>query len=83
MGFHDEMARQALVDGQTSDQYRSAAQKHANAMWIYLLIAGAVWFFTAWYWALIPAALALFVAAQSASATAVAIRLEKVKPEGD
>jgi Flp pilus assembly protein TadB len=77
MPLHDQMALNARLDGQTSGQYRHAAQRHANAMWIYIIIAGVVWYFASWIWALIPFALAAFVATQSVSATLIARRLEK------
>jgi hypothetical protein len=77
MSFHDQIALKARMDGNTSAQFRAAAQRHANATWVYLIIAGIVWYFTSWVWALIPFALAAYVAVQSLSATAVAIRLEK------
>jgi hypothetical protein len=76
MSAHDQMAMNARLDGQTSVMFRQAAQRHANATWIYLIIAGIVWWLTAWYWALIPAALAIFTIIQSVSATAIANRLE-------
>ena len=77
MSFHDQIALKARLDGNTSAQFRAAAQKHANATWVYLIIAGIVWYFTSWPWTLIPGALAIYVAIQSISATAVAMRLEK------
>jgi hypothetical protein len=77
MSIHDQMALNARLEGQTSAQYHRAAQRHANAMWIYIIIAGIVWYFTNWIWALIPFALAALVAIQSISATLIAQRLEK------
>jgi membrane protein YdbS with pleckstrin-like domain len=83
VSFHDQVALKARLDGNTSVQFRTAAQKHANATWVYLIIAGVVWYFTSWQWALIPGALAVYVAIQSISATAVAIRLEKYERSRD
>jgi hypothetical protein len=77
MSLHDQIALKARLDGNTSAQFRTAAQKHANATWVYLLIAGAVWYLTSWPWALIPAAFAAYIAMQSISATAIAVRLER------
>jgi hypothetical protein len=77
MSFHDQAALKARLDGNTAAQFRLAAQRHAKATWLYLILAAIVWYFTAWYWALIPAALAGFVAIQSMSSTAIAMRLEK------
>ena len=77
MGFHDQIALRAHLAGEKSPLYRHAADQHAKAFWLFLILAGMVWFFTAWYWALIPASLAVFVAIQSASAKAIAARLDK------
>jgi hypothetical protein len=77
MGFHDNLAGHALLKGKTSEEFRSAAKKHANATWIYAIIGGVVWWLTSWVWALIPFAIAAFVAFQSVSATMIASRLEK------
>ena len=77
MSFHDRIALKARLDGNTSAQFRAGAQRHANATWVYLIIGAIVWYFTSWLWALIPLAFAAYVALQSISATAVAIRLEK------
>ena len=77
MSFHDQIALKARLDGNTSAHFRAAAQRHANATWVYLIIAAIVWYFTSWLWALIPGTLAVYVAIQSLSATAIAMRLEK------
>jgi hypothetical protein len=77
MGFHDQIALRAHLAGEKSSLYRHAADQHAKAFWFLLIITGIVWYVSAWYWALIPGSLAVFVAIQSVSATAVAIRLDK------
>lgn len=77
MSFHDQIARKAILDGNTSQQFRVAAQKHSNATWFLLIVAAVVWYFTNWMWAFIPFALTAFKAFQSISATMVAMRLEK------
>jgi fatty acid desaturase len=74
--FYDDIARKAILEGQNSAIYRHAAQKHANAFWIYLIIAAVIWFSLGFWWALMPLLLAAFVAIQSVSATQVAIRVE-------
>ncbi|MGB7060739.1 MAG: hypothetical protein WBF13_00115 [Candidatus Zixiibacteriota bacterium] len=79
MSIHDEMARKALRDGNTSDQFRRAAQGHANRTWLFLLVAAVVWYFANWAWAMIPGAFAVFKAVQSVSATMVAQRLERME----
>jgi hypothetical protein len=76
MPFYDNLAVTARVGGKTSAQFRAAAQRHANATWVYLIVAGIVWYFASWVWALLPLALAFHVAFKSVSSTAVAVRLE-------
>jgi membrane protein YdbS with pleckstrin-like domain len=77
MSLHDKIAFKARLDGDTSQQFRVAAQKHANVTWVYLIVAGVVWYFSSWAWSLIPFMLAAFTAFKSISATMVATRLEK------
>lgn len=72
-----EIALLAIRDGNTSAQFRAAAQRHANATWYVLFAAVAIWYFAGWKWAMILVAFAAFKAIQSISATSVAVRLEK------
>jgi hypothetical protein len=81
MPFYDQMARGAIRDGNTSHQFRAAAQNWANWTWVFLAIGGVVWYFTSWMWALIPFGLAVLTASQSISSTAIAMRLEKHESE--
>jgi Flp pilus assembly protein TadB len=78
MSFHDNLAEAALRDGNTAQQFRDAAQRHANAFWFYALIGACVWYFIDWAWSLLPFALAILVAIQSVSATVVARRLDRL-----
>ncbi len=78
MSFHDNVAYKAASMGKTATQFNAAAQEHANATWFFLIIAGVVWYFTSWGWALIPAAVAAFTAFQSVSSTMIATRLEQL-----
>jgi hypothetical protein len=77
MQFHDKLAQRALSEGRTSLEFHAAAQKHANATWLYLAAGGLVWWLVSWVWALLPFAVAAYVAFQSTSATSIATRLEK------
>lgn len=77
MSFHDRIALKARLDGNTSAQFRTGAQRHANTTWIYLIVGVGVWYFVSWLWALIPFAFAAYATLQCISATAVATRLEK------
>src|SRR6267378_41113 len=79
MGWHDNLADRAAAMGKTAIEFRSAAQRKADATWVLLIIVGVIWFFLNWLWALIPAALAGFSAFRSVSASLIATRLEKVE----
>ena len=82
MSIHDRLAEDALRDGNTAMQFRAAAQKHANAFWLYVAIGAAVWYFAGWGWSLIPLSVAVFRALQSVSSTATARRLEYLEQVG-
>jgi hypothetical protein len=75
--FDDALARSALAAGNTPEEFRRAAQAHANATWMFALVGVTVWYFLHWGWALIPFAYAAFRAIQSVSSTMVAMRLER------
>lgn len=77
MSLHDKIALKAKEDGKKSHQFRTAAQKKANATWVYLIISGVVWYLSNWAWSLIPFLFAVFNAIQCISATIVAEKLEK------
>jgi hypothetical protein len=79
MSLHDELARKALSMGRSATDFKAAAQKHANATWIFLLVAGVVWYFFRWELALIPLAIAIYTAIKSVSATRIAIRIGKLR----
>ncbi|GEM_PF-838412 len=76
MSLHDKMAYRATLQGKGSADFSKAAQKHANATWLYLIIAGFVWYFISSTWALIPFAIGVYTALQSISASMVATRLK-------
>ena len=78
MGWHDSLAARATAMGKTSAEFQKGAQNKANATWVFLIVAAAVWYFASWAWALIPAVFAAFSAFQSVSATMIATRLAKV-----
>lgn len=77
MALHDELAKKAAAMGKQPHEFSVAAQKHANATWLYLILGAGVWYFFGWIWALIPGALAAYSAFQSVSATLIADRLER------
>lgn len=77
MSFHDSLAEGALRDGNTPDQFRNAAQRHANAFWFYVAIGGGVWYFFGWGWSLLPFGLAALTGMQSVSSTRLAGKLEQ------
>ena len=80
MSLHDKLAEIAIATGKSSAEFSAAAQKHANATWFYVIVAGVVWYFFGWVWALIPAALGVYAIFQSVSATMIATRLERQAP---
>jgi len=77
--FHDKLAGKALLNGRTAKEFHIAAQRNANATWVCFAIAGLVWYFATWYWALIPFAFAVLSALRSISATMIETRLEKIE----
>jgi uncharacterized membrane protein YgcG len=42
--LHDKLALQAAASGKTAEQFKEAAQKHANAAWFLLIMAAVVWY---------------------------------------
>lgn len=56
----------------TAGDFDKAAERHAHAFWLFLIVTGAVWWFASWGWAIIPGALALLSAIQSVGATRAA-----------
>ena len=78
MGWHDSLAARAIAMGKTAAEFKSGARRKAYAACLFLAVAGAVWYFVSWPWAVIPAAVAAWNAFQSMSATMIAGRLEKL-----
>lgn len=79
MNLHDMLAENAGAMGNTTADFRRAAQRHANATWLWLVAMAAVWYFIDWRWALIPAALAVYSIVKSVNSTMVVSRLEKIE----
>lgn len=80
MSFHDRLAEAALRDGNTPEQFRAAAQKHANAFWFLVAVGAAVWYFAGWGWSLIPFSLAALTAIQSVSSALTARKVGHLMP---
>lgn len=77
MPLHDKLEHKAASIGKKAPEFRTAAQKHANATWFFFIIAGVVWYLADdWEWALFPIAVGVFTAFQSVSSTMIATRLE-------
>lgn len=76
MSIHDNLAQTARGKGKTASEFTKASQNHAKATLISLIIAGIVWYFWGWKWALIPIGLGLITALQSISSTMIAERLK-------
>jgi len=81
MSFHDKLVQNALSMGQSSTHFTKVAQEKANATWFYGLIAGALWYFQDWMWAILPIVLAIYSVIQSISSTKVAMGLENLQGE--
>ena len=79
MSFHDRVAQAAFRDGNTPDEFRTSAQKHANAFWFFLLLGLAIALFASLFWAVMPLALAGIAALRSISATLTARRLQSLR----
>ena len=79
MGWHDGLAARAITMGKTAAEFKKGAQHKANATWLSLAVAGAVWYFVGWAWAMVPAFFAAFSAFQSVSASLIAARLDKAE----
>lgn len=59
----------------TAADFDAAAQKHANATWFWGIAAAVAGYFWGWWWAALPAFLAVLAIARSLSATRLAGRL--------
>lgn len=77
MSLHDKMAEKAAAMGKSPSEFTAAAQSHANATWFWLVVAGIVWYFWAWGWALVPGVVAIYKIIQSVSSTKIAMKLEE------
>ena len=63
----------------TAADFDVAAHKHAHAFWIFLIIATIVWWFLSIWWAIPPAAYAIWCAVKSVGATLSAGQLRSGK----
>lgn len=82
MNILENMARNASCRGLGSEHFKVAAQRHANATWLWAIVGSIVaWWATPWVWALLPFGLGALSALQSVSSTSIAIRLEKIEAE--
>jgi hypothetical protein len=78
MSFQDRMVMAALRRGLTSKDFHKGAQSNANSAWFFLLVAGAVFYFQSWQWAVLPGLVTLWSVYRSISATRVALKLEEL-----
>lgn len=56
----------------TARDFDKAAQRNADAFWLWLVVGGVVWFLVSWGWAIIPAAVAVYCAFNSMYSTRAA-----------
>jgi len=82
MSFYDNLAKKAILDGNTSAEFKKMAQKHANWTWVLAILTIVIWYLSNGGWALIFGALTLFSATRSISANMVKQRIEKLE-KGD
>jgi len=75
--LYDKLALRAEASGKTAQQFNETAQKHENAAWALLVIAGVIWYFVGFVLALIPGALVIYGTLMSVNSTMIAKRLEK------
>lgn len=66
-----------MVDARnaTAGDFDRAAQRNANAFWFWLVLAIALWWFTAWWWAIAAGVVALVCGGISISCTRTAGKL--------
>ena len=81
MNLHDKLADKASSMEKSASEFRAAAQRHAKTTWFFLIVAGAVWYFANWLWALLPTGIGIFTALQSISSTMIASKVEKTEQE--
>jgi hypothetical protein len=77
MSFYDGLAKKAILDGNTSDEFKRMAKKHANWTWALAILTGVVWYFSDRIWVLVFGGLTLFSATRYISANMIKQRLEK------
>ncbi len=81
MSFYDELAKKAILDGNTSAEFKKAAQKHNNWTWVLAILTCVVWYLSHGVWVLVFGALTLFAATRSISANMVKQRIEKLEKD--
>lgn len=79
MGWHDALAAKSAEMGKTSADFRAGARRKAKATFLFLLLAGVVFYLVGWPWALLPGVAAAWSAFQSVSAILIASRLEAME----
>ena len=79
MGFHDKLARNAYHTGRRAADFAKAARSNARAVWLYVIVGMAIWWFGGGKWALIPGAMAVWSAISTVLATLVQPHLERLE----
>ena len=82
MSFYDGLAQKAILDGNTSAEFKSVAKKHAIWTWVLAILTSVVWYFSSRIWVLIFGALTLLSATRNISANMVKRKIEKLE-KGD
>ena len=61
----------------TAKDFDKAAEKHAHAFWLWLIVAGVVWYFTGLWWPVLPGLMAVWCVVNSVGATIYAKKLRE------
>ena len=77
MAFFDELAKKAILDGNTSTEFKRMAKKHANWTLALAILTSVIWYLSDRFWFLVFGGLTLFSATRYISAYMIKQRLEK------
>jgi len=61
----------------TAADFDEAAQRNANAFWLFAIVTGVVWWFASMWWAIVPGLVAAYCVVASISCTMNATKLRE------
>jgi len=79
MSFYDKLAQKAILDGNTSAEFKRMAKKHANWTCALAILTSVVWYLSDGIWVLVFGGLTLFSATRYISANMIKQRMEKLE----